>query len=105
MNSWFEQTLLSTSAVQAVIVISLICAAGLALGKLRVRGISLGVTYVFFIGILAGALGLRLDAQMLAYAESFGLILFVYILGLQVGPGFISAFRQGGANSICWGWA
>ena len=98
MNSWFEQTLLSTSAVQAVIVISLICAAGLALGKLRVRGISLGVTYVFFIGILAGALGLRLDAQMLAYAESFGLILFVYILGLQVGPGFISAFRQGGGK-------
>ena len=98
MNSWFEQTLLSTSAVQAVIVISLICAVGLALGKLRVRGVSLGVTYVFFMGILAGALGLRLDAQMLAYAESFGLILFVYILGLQVGPGFFSAFRSGGTQ-------
>lgn len=52
MNSWFEQTLLSTSAVQAVIVISLICAAGLALGKLRVRGISLGVTYGDLIKIL-----------------------------------------------------
>lgn len=98
MNSWFEQTFLSTSAVQAVIVISLICAVGLALGKLRVRGVSLGVTYVFFMGILAGALGLRLDAQMLAYAESFGLILFVYILGLQVGPGFFSAFRSGGTQ-------
>lgn len=98
MNSWFEQTLLSTSAVQAVIVISLICAVGLALGKLRVRGVSLGVTYVFFMGILAGALGLHLDAQMLAYAESFGLILFVYILGLQVGPGFFSAFRSGGTQ-------
>lgn len=98
MNSWFEQTLLSTSAVQAVIVISLICAVGLALGKLRVRGVSLGVTYVFFMGILAGAFGLHLDAQMLAYAESFGLILFVYILGLQVGPGFFSAFRSGGTQ-------
>ena len=62
------------------------------------RGISLGVTYVFFIGILAGALGIDIDAQMLSYAESFGLILFVYILGLQVGPGFMSSFRSGGAR-------
>lgn len=98
MNSWFEQTLLAPSAIQAVIVIALICAVGLALGKLRIRGISLGVTYVFFIGILAGAVGLRVDAQMLSYAESFGLILFVYLLGLQVGPGFIGAFKQGGAE-------
>lgn len=96
--NWFQQTLFSTSAVQAVIIICLICAVGLALGKLRIRGISLGVTYVFFMGILAGALGLRLDAQMLSYAESFGLILFVYILGLQVGPGFVSAFRKGGTE-------
>lgn len=98
MISWLQQTLLSTTPVQAVIVISLICALGLALGKIRIRGISLGVTYVFFIGILAGALGLRLDAQMLSYAESFGLILFVYVLGLQVGPGFVSAFRAGGTE-------
>lgn len=98
MSNWFEQTILAPSAVQAVIVIALICAVGLALGKLRIRGISLGVTYVFFIGILAGALGLRIDAQMLSYAESFGLILFVYLLGLQVGPGFIGAFRQGGTE-------
>ena len=85
-------------AIQAVIVICLICAIGLSLGKIRVRGISLGVTYVFFIGILAGALGIDIDAQMLSYAESFGLILFVYILGLQVGPGFMSSFRSGGAR-------
>lgn len=96
--NWFQQTLFNTSAVQAVIIISLICAVGLALGKMRIRGISLGVTYVFFMGILAGALGLRLDGQMLSYAESFGLILFVYILGLQVGPGFMSAFRKGGTE-------
>ena len=96
--NWFQQTLFNTSAVQAVNIICLICAVGLALGKLRIRGISLGVTYVFFMGILAGALGLRLDGQMLSYAESFGLILFVYILGLQVGPGFMSAFRKGGTG-------
>ena len=95
---WLTDTLFAPTAVQAVIVICLICALGLALGNIRFRGVSLGVTYVFFIGILAGALGLQVDSQMLSYAESFGLILFVYTLGLQVGPGFVSAFRQGGTQ-------
>lgn len=95
---WLTDTLFAPTAVQAVIVICLICALGLALGNIRFRGVSLGVTYVFFIGILAGALGLQVDNQMLSYAESFGLILFVYTLGLQVGPGFVSAFRQGGTQ-------
>lgn len=85
-------------AIWAVIIISLICAIGLAVGKIRIFGVSLGVTYVFFFGILVGALGLTVDSQMLSYAESFGLILFVYILGLQVGPGFMSAFKQGGTK-------
>ena len=96
--SWLYETLWQHTPVQAVVIICLICALGLALGKLRFRGISLGVTYVFFIGILFGALGLQLDAQMLSYAESFGLILFVYTLGLQVGPGFMSTFLTGGAQ-------
>lgn len=96
--NWLQETLFVPSAVQAVIIICLICALGLSLGKFKVRGISLGVTYVFFIGILAGAVGLRLDPDMLGYAESFGLILFVYTLGLQVGPGFVSTFRKGGAE-------
>ena len=95
---WLSETLLTPSAIQAVIIISLVCAAGQALGKLKVCGISLGVTYVFFFGILFGALGLKLDEQMLGYAESFGLILFVFTLGLQVGPGFMSAFREGGTK-------
>lgn len=93
---WLRETLLTPSAIQAVIIICLICALGLSLGKLRFRGVSLGATYVFFIGILAGALGLQIDAQMLGYAESFGLVLFVYTLGLQVGPGFMGMFRKGG---------
>ena len=98
MIHWLQTTLFETSAIQAVIVICLICALGLSLGKWRICGVSLGVTYVFFVGILAGALGLKLDAQMLGYAESFGLILFVYILGLQVGPGFMSTFKRGGTE-------
>lgn len=94
--NWLRETLLSHSAIQAVVVICLICAVGLSLGKMRLRGISLGVAYVFFTGILAGALGLDIDHDMLVYAESFGLILFVYMVGLQVGPGFVSTFRHGG---------
>ena len=86
------------SALQAVVVLSLISAIGLGLGKVRFWGISLGVTFVFFAGILAGHLGLSIDPQMLNYAESFGLVIFVYALGLQVGPGFFSSFRQGGVR-------
>lgn len=96
--NWVQGFLDINPSVGAVALICLICAVGLALGKLRIRGISLGITYVFLIGILIGALKLHIDPQMLAYAESFGLILFVYILGLQVGPGFISTFRRGGTT-------
>lgn len=98
MYAWLEDTIFVHSAVQAVIIICLICAMGLSLGKIKVRGISFGVAFVFFIGILAGSIGLKIDAQMLSYAESFGLVLFVYTLGLQVGPGFISTFRTGGTQ-------
>lgn len=93
---WIESILINHSALQAVIVLSIICAVGLSLGKIKFLGVSLGATLVFFVGILAGHLGLSLDADMLNYAENFGLILFVYALGLQVGPGFFSSFRKGG---------
>ncbi len=94
--NWFESLFWEQSALQAVCVISVIIAIGLGLGKLRVCGISLGVTFVFFTGILAGHLGLAIDPQILQYAEDFGLMLFVYELGLKVGPGFFSSFRTGG---------
>lgn len=82
--------------MQAVIVLSVIIAVGLGLGKIRVMGVSLGVTFVFFVGILAGHLGFSIDPEMLLYAQNFGLVLFVYELGLKVGPGFFSSFRSGG---------
>lgn len=93
---WLQSVLFEHSALQAVIVLSIIIALGLALGKIRVCGISLGVTFVFFAGILAGHVGLSIDQDMLLYAQSFGLVLFVYELGLKVGPGFFSSFRKGG---------
>ena len=94
--NWLESLFLEQSALQAVCVISVIIAIGLGLGKLRVCGISLGVTFVFFTGILAGHLGLSINPEILKYAEDFGLMLFVYELGLKVGPGFFSSFRTGG---------
>lgn len=95
---WLYSLFLDHSALQAVVILSLISAIGLGLGKIHFWGISLGVTFVFFAGILAGHLGLSIDPQMLNYAESFGLVIFVYALGLQVGPGFFSSFRKGGVT-------
>ena len=93
---WLNSLFVEHSPLQAVIILSIIIATGLGLGKIRFFGISLGVTFVFFAGILAGHLGADIDNSMLTYAESLGLVLFVYELGLQVGPGFFSSFRKGG---------
>ncbi len=93
---WFKDLFFVHSSLQAVVILSTITAIGLGFGKIRLFGISLGVTCVFFTGILAGHLGFSIDPEMLNYAESFGLVLFVYELGLQVGPGFFSSFRKGG---------
>ena len=95
---WLYSLFVEHSALQAVVVLSLISAIGLGLAKVHICGISLGVTFVFFAGILAGHFGLSVDPQMLNYAESFGLVIFVYSLGLQVGPGFFSSFRKGGVT-------
>lgn len=94
----FDSLFTVHSALQAVVVISLVCAVGLIFGKVRVWGVSLGVTFVFFAGIVAGHFGITIDPQMLLFAENFGLVVFVYSLGLQVGPGFMSAFRSGGVK-------
>lgn len=94
----FESLFVTHSALQAVVVISIVCAVGLLLGKVHIWGVSLGVTFVFFAGIVAGHFGVTIDPQMLLFAETFGLALFVYSLGLQVGPGFMSAFRAGGVR-------
>lgn len=95
---WLETVFCQHSPLQAVIVLSVIIAVGLGLGKIHLFGVSLGVTWVFFAGILAGHFGLSIDPAMLTYAESFGLVLFVYELGLKVGPGFFSSFRKGGVT-------
>ena len=77
-------------------ILSLICATGLALGKIKIFGVSLGVTFVFFAGIIAGHFGITIQPEMLSLAQNFGLIIYIYSLGLQVGPGFFSSFKHGG---------
>ena len=95
---WFIKIFTEQTFVQATLVLALICAAGLALGQIKIKGISLGVTFVFFAGILAGHLGLKINQDMLTMLQNFGLILFIYALGVQVGPGFFSSFKEGGVK-------
>ena len=93
---WFTDLFTKQTFIQAIIVLSLICAVGLACNKIKFKGVSLGVTFVFFAGIVAGHFGLEIDPQMLLFAQNFGLILFVYSLGLQVGPSFFPSLKKGG---------
>lgn len=99
---WLQETFFQPTLVQAVAIICIVSAIGVYLGKLKVGGISLGITFVFFTGILAGHFGIEVNKDMLTFAENFGLIVFVYTLGLQVGPGFFSSLKKGGIllNSI-----
>lgn len=84
--------------IQAVLILSVVSAVGVYLGKIKFFGVSLGVTFVFFAGILAGHLGIEVNKDMLNFAQNFGLIIFVYTLGLQVGPGFFSSLKKGGVE-------
>ena len=102
---WISGLLVEQNSLQAVVIILLIIAIGLGFGRMKVAGVSLGVTFVFFCGILAGHLGLRINSQVLQFAQNFGLVIFVYALGLQVGPGFFNSFRKGGVKLNMWGLA
>lgn len=93
---WLKEAILEPSSVQSIIIVSLVSAIGLQLGKLKLFNISLGITFVFFVGIVLGHFNFDLNEDMLHFAQNFGLILFVYALGLQVGPGFFSSLKKGG---------
>jgi len=95
---WLIETFTQQTFIQTILILSLICAIGLALGNIKFFGISLGVTFVFFVGIIAGHIGLSVNPDMLTFAQNFGLILFIYALGVQVGPGFFSSFKKGGVK-------
>ena len=99
---WLTSLFTVHSSIQTVVIISVIIAAGLALGKIRVMGISLGIAFVFFVGIVAGNIGMSIDKVTLDYAETFGLSMFVYCLGLHVGPNFFGSLRHEGMMLNVW---
>lgn len=99
---WLQGLFTVYSPIQAVVVLSLIIACGLGLGKVKFMGVSLGVAFVFFIGILAGHLRLSVDPVTLQFTETFGLSMFVYTLGLHVGPNFFGSLRHEGMSLNLW---
>ncbi len=96
--NWFTELFSGTGVAHALFILSLVIAAGLLLGRIKVRGISLGVTWILFVGIVAGHCGFALSPEMSRFAKELGLVLFVYTIGLQVGPHFFKTFRDGGVK-------
>ena len=97
---WITQLLFpgNTSIASTLVLYSFVIAAGIFIGKVRIAGVSLGVTFVLFVGILMGHFGYEVDANILKFVREFGLILFIFAIGLQVGPGFFSSFKKGGVT-------
>ncbi|MCQ2229711.1 MAG: putative transporter [Bacteroidales bacterium] len=93
---WFYNLLFNTGVAHNVLLIAFVIAAGLALSRIKICGVSLGVTWILFVGIIASHFGLIIDPTTSHFVKEFGLILFIYSIGLQVGPGFFSSFRKGG---------
>lgn len=99
MDNWFVNLFTHTSIAQSIILVAATIFGGLALAKVKIKGLSLGVTWILFVGILIGQFEfLPLDNEVLHFVKEFGLILFVYSIGLQVGPGFFSSFKSGGVT-------
>ncbi|MCR5395673.1 MAG: putative transporter [Bacteroidales bacterium] len=93
---WFTNLLFTPGVAHSVLLIAATIAVGLALSRIKIGGVSLGVTWVLFVGIVASHFGLLLDNTTSHFVKEFGLILFIYSIGLQVGPSFFSSFRTGG---------
>ncbi len=96
---WLINLFTTTNSVAHIALLyAVIIAAGVYLGKIKIGGISLGVTFVLFVGIAAGHIGFTAPKEILSFIQDFGLILFVFMIGLQVGPGFFESFRKGGVT-------
>ena len=94
--NWLFQMHTAQPVAHAIGVLALVCVAGMAVGSLKVRGVGLGTAGVLFAGILTGYFGKPVDHARLEFVKEFGLILFVFTIGLQLGPGFLAALRQQG---------
>ena len=96
---WLENLLFNSDSIAHIVLLySLVISLGVLLGRVRIFGVSLGVTFILFAGILMGHLGFTGNLQIINFVQDFGLILFVFCIGLQVGPSFFSSFRKGGVS-------
>ena len=95
--NWLSDLLFNPNSIAHIVALyAFVIAAGVLLGKIKIFGISLGVTFVLFVGILVGHFGFTGNTSILNFVQDFGLILFVFCIGLQVGPSFFSSFKKGG---------
>ncbi len=93
---WFLELVTGTGVAHSIFVLAVVISTGLLLGKIKIFGVSLGTTWILFFGILLGHLGLEINETVLHFLREFGLILFIYSIGMQVGPSFFSSFKKGG---------
>lgn len=93
---WIKDLLWGSGIGHSILIMSVAIAAGIQLGKIKIFGVSLGITFVLFVGILLGHFGFVVNPELLHFFKEFGLILFVFSVGMQVGPGFFSSFKKGG---------
>ncbi len=93
---WLKELLWGESVAHTILIYSFVIALGVALGKIKIYRISLGITFILFAGIAVGHFGFKVNHEVLDFIRDFGLILFVFTIGLQVGPGFFSSFKKGG---------
>lgn len=95
---WLSSLLFGSGIGHSILLLAIVIFVGIWLGKIKIAGISLGITWILFVGIILSHFGMRMDAGALHFLKEFGLILFVYSIGLQVGPGFFSSFKKGGVT-------
>lgn len=94
---WIQDLLFNSESVaHAILIYALVIAFGVALGKVKILGVSLGVTFVLFVGLLIGHFRFSVNGNVIKFVQDFGLILFIFSIGMQVGPGFFSSFKKGG---------
>lgn len=94
--NWLTELLTGNSIAHAVLIYAFVIATGVLMGKIKIGSVSLGVTFVLFMGILVGHFGFTVDHDIMHFVKEFGLILFIFSIGLQVGPSFFTSFKKGG---------
>lgn len=96
--NWLHELIFGTGVAHTIFVLAIVVSVGILLGKIKIFGVSLGITWILFIGIFLGHFNLSIDGEVLHFVKEFGLILFIYSIGMQVGPSFFSSFKQGGVT-------